>query len=109
MKPLKYQCENCSLEFESDDALNCPRCSSRKIKRVFEKKPFAPAAAPKTLAARPVSFAGREGKEGWKDFHRSEVKACAECGSVDFELNWKHKEKVCRKCGAIYNLPRRFA
>ncbi len=113
MKPVKYTCENCNLPFEAEDALNCPRCSSRKIKRVFEKKPATitvpGTAAPERLAYSHVNMAGREGKEGWKDFHKSDVKACIECGGLDFDLNWKHKEKVCKKCGAIFPLPRRFA
>lgn len=109
---MKYECENCKLEFESEDPLNCPRCSSRKIKKSFPKKPFDDKAAtekrPGGVVFSTRDLSGREGKEGWREFHSSEVKACSECGSVDFTLNWKHKEKVCNKCGSIFPLPRRM-
>src|SRR3989338_8656158 len=28
--------------------------------------------------------------------------ASADCGGLEFEFNWKHKERICKKCGAIY-------
>ncbi len=107
---MKYECTNCNLKFDSDDPQICPRCSSRKIRRAFEKKKEGDKSFDKAKAKvvySHQSFVGREGKEGWKDFHKSELRACVECGGTDFELNWKHKEKVCRKCGAILPLARR--
>jgi DNA-directed RNA polymerase subunit RPC12/RpoP len=130
---MKYECENCKLQFETEEPQNCPRCSSRKIRRAYEKKKFdgrsgssgsatsgptgsahsagsghsGPSTGPK-VAYSHQSFIGREGKEGWRDFHKSEVRQCADCGSTEFEFNWKHKERSCKKCGAIYPLPRRM-
>lgn len=109
---MKYSCENCSLQWEAEDAVICPRCSSRKVGRAFEKKKFAEDKPQFTerrerVAYSHQSFAARDGKEGWKDFHKSEIRACMECGSTDFDLNWKHKEKVCRKCGSVFPMQRR--
>ncbi|MBU1197542.1 hypothetical protein KJ765_03435 [Candidatus Micrarchaeota archaeon] len=112
MKSDKYSCENCKLEFDAEDPMNCPRCSSRKVRRAIEKRgrPDHPSPLHKErVAYSHQSFVAREGKAGWKDFHKTDVKACNECGSTSFELNWKHKEKVCKKCGSIYALPRRFS
>lgn len=49
------------------------------------------------------------GKPGWQEFHSSQIKACPDCGGADFDLNWKRKEKTCKKCGAVLALPRRSA
>ncbi len=110
---MKYECENCKLQFDSDDPQICPRCSSRRIKRAIERKKFDDKAASggplkERTAFSHQSFIGRDGKEGWRDFHKTDVRGCADCGGTDFELNWKHKEKICKKCGAIYPLPRRM-
>jgi RNA polymerase subunit RPABC4/transcription elongation factor Spt4 len=110
---MKYECENCKLQFDSDDPQICPRCSSRKIRRAFEKKkvedkPVAIIQKEK-VAYSHQSFAGREGKEGWRDFHNTQIRGCTDCGGTDFDFNWKHKEKICKKCGAIFPLPRRMA
>ncbi|HLC47524.1 MAG TPA: hypothetical protein VJI13_00480 [Candidatus Norongarragalinales archaeon] len=138
---MKYECENCKLNFDTEEPQNCPRCSSRKIRRAYDKKKFdergGPAsgghgshaggrAGPLPSISQPSgpaggsgstgdkvayshqSFIGREGKEGWRDFHKSEVRQCADCGGLEFEFNWKHKERICKKCGAIYPLPRRM-
>ena len=152
---MKHECENCKLQFDAEDPLNCPRCSSRKIRKVFDKKKFgdrgggfgrqqghstgtgtAPSQAPASatsstgdasgqgqastspttatsagdkpkvfFSSRDVSM--REGKEGWKEFHSSEIRACTDCGGAEFTYNWKHKEKTCVKCGSVYNLQRR--
>lgn len=48
-----------------------------------------------------------DSKRSWKEFHSSEQKACTQCGGADFDLDFKHKEKVCKKCGNIMPLPRR--
>ncbi|MFH0971532.1 MAG: hypothetical protein V1835_03105 [Candidatus Micrarchaeota archaeon] len=110
---MKYECDNCKLLFESDDPQICPRCSSKKIRHASERKKFDTKLATTThqhekVAYSHTSFVGRDGKEGWRDFHKAEVRGCADCGGIDFDLNWKHKEKVCKKCGAIYPLPRRM-
>lgn len=110
---MKYACENCSLQWEAEDAVICPRCSSRKVgKAAFEKRKFAEEKPQLTekrerVAYSHQSFAARDGKEGWKDFHKSEIRACLECGGLEFDLNWKHKEKVCRKCGSVFPMQRR--
>ncbi|MFH1750809.1 MAG: hypothetical protein ABH863_03970 [Candidatus Micrarchaeota archaeon] len=124
---MKYECENCKLQFETEEPQICPRCSSRKIRRAFEKKKFDEKAGSKgagghstgpagsgahaggKVAYSHQSFIGREGKEGWRDFHKSEVRQCADCGGTEFEFNWKRKERSCKKCGAIYPLARRMA
>ncbi|MEK6843320.1 MAG: hypothetical protein AABY04_02440 [Candidatus Micrarchaeota archaeon] len=107
---MKHECENCKLQFDSEEPQNCPRCSSRKIKRAFDKKKFD--TKPIVAAGKPVyshhSTIGREGKEGWRDFHSSQTKSCPECNGLEFEYNWKHKEKICKKCGSIMPLPRRM-
>jgi hypothetical protein len=109
---MNYACENCSLHWAAEEAVICPRCSSRKVAPAVEKKKFGDAKTELTgnkerVAFSHQSFAARDGKEGWKDFHKSEVRACLECGGVEFDLNWKHKEKVCKKCGSVLPLQRR--
>jgi RNA polymerase subunit RPABC4/transcription elongation factor Spt4 len=112
---MKYECENCKLQFDSEDPQICPRCSSKKIRRAFDKKKFdnkTPGQVThlgERVAHSHQSIVGREGKEGWRDFHSTQTKGCFECGGIDFEFNWKHKEKICKKCGAIMPLPRRMA
>ena len=110
---MKHECENCKLSFDAEDPMNCPRCSSRKIKRSFEKKKFgegdsSASSSPKEkVVFSHQSFSMRDGKDGWKAFHSSEVRSCPQCAGTDFEYNWKHKEKTCKKCGSIYPIQRR--
>ena len=107
----KFICSNCKLKFEAAEAAVCPRCTSKRIGRLVEKtveKPAGSAAA----AGKPHVYSSQilgESKDSWKSFHSQEVAACPECGGKEFELNWKHKEKICKKCGTILNLPRRGA
>jgi len=103
---MKYRCSNCKLEFDAEDVLNCPRCSSKNISRVFEKKIVQLEKKEEKKFISPAVI--REGKEGWKSFHSQEVRVCSKCGGKDFDLDWRHKEKTCKKCGEIYSLPRRW-
>ncbi|MEK6953873.1 MAG: hypothetical protein AABX01_02625 [Candidatus Micrarchaeota archaeon] len=159
---MKYECENCKLNFDSEDPQNCPRCSSRKIRRSFADKkkfgekggfgagsshgssnsshgsathsassltgpfptgsstgsnPSSLSGPTKPMGASPTagkvffshqSNIGRDGKEGWRDFHKSEVRVCQDCGGTEFDFNWKRKERSCKKCGSIYPLARRM-
>lgn len=67
-----------------------------------------PKGAPRTIKFYDPRVYG-DTKGAWRSFHAQEVKACSKCGSMDFDLDWKHKEKTCRKCGEIFPLPRRSA
>lgn len=116
--PKKWLCANCKYRFEGgEDMAACPRCTSRRVSVVEERLPEPAAAAPtaeeKPHVPRSYKFYDPrvygETKEAWKSFHAAEVKACTKCGGADFRLDWKHKEKVCIKCGEIYPLPRRMA
>ncbi len=115
-----FSCANCGFRFPSDEQKNCPRCSSADVsefKQVRSERggvavvreerqfPSAPGDAP---ARKPMVY--REGKAGWQDFHtQTAVNECPKCGGKDFTLDYGKKEKVCKKCGEIYPLPRRFA
>ena len=107
---MKVTCLNCRLFFNADDdskVEQCPRCSSRNLKKEFEKKEGA-AAAFKPRVYSSSGMVHGDTKEAWRSFHNQGVSQC-KCGSTEFELNFKRKEKVCKKCGEVYALPRRFA
>ncbi|GEM_PF-1068421 len=51
-------------------------------------------------------------KDAWKSYHSNPsggASGCPHCGGTAFELNYKRKEKICKKCGEILPLPRRMA
>ncbi|OIO24728.1 hypothetical protein AUJ65_00910 [Candidatus Micrarchaeota archaeon CG1_02_51_15] len=77
---LKYACENCNTVFYGDDLAQCPRCSSKKISMLLEKKEAASDGTP---------------------YVKHEEGACFKCGGKDFEYIWRRREKVCKKCGEI--------
>lgn len=90
-----YSCSDCRFRFEAASPAACPRCGSVEIGEF--KSGFGGA---KVI---------RDGKDGWQDFHSQRQVACPNCGGRDFELNYKRKERTCRKCGEVLALPRRFA
>jgi RNA polymerase subunit RPABC4/transcription elongation factor Spt4 len=104
------------LRFDADDAVICPRCSSKSIDKVFEKKRDygdQPGQEREQAGPRVAYSTNRhvysETKAGWASFHSSEMRACPDCGGADFDLNWKRKEKTCKKCGSVFPLGRRTA
>jgi len=117
--PVKYACKNCNLRFDADDAVICPRCSSKNLEHAFDKKKefsgSSPAAEAKPAAGEPkVAYSTNrhvysETKAGWASFHSSEMRACPDCGTAEFDFNWKRKEKTCKKCGSVFPLGRRTA
>ena len=91
-----FSCIECRFRFEAAAASSCPRCGSASIE---EFKPRG-VVGPHVI---------RDGKDGWVDFHSQQSKLCPHCGGAEFDLNYKRKEKVCRKCGEVLPLPRRMA
>jgi uncharacterized protein (DUF983 family) len=76
----------------------CPNCHSHKVKRtegkVEEEAPLKKEVSKTT-------------KQNWKQFHSTgAASACPNCGGTDFTRDYKHKERVCKKCGTILSLPR---
>ncbi len=101
-----FECKSCRFRFQSSESKKCPRCDSQEV--------FEYVSRSQTESSNPTnpstSKVIREGKEGWRDFHNnSQTSTCPECGGTNFDLNWKRKEKTCKKCGAVFSLPRRFA
>jgi len=104
----RYECQNCKFEFEAEEAVRCPRCSSQKIilKKIIDKtlKPNIPQEGG-AQEKKPFHYSSSQiygdTKEAWKSFHSQDVKACRRCGGTDFEINFRVKEKVCKKCGEI--------
>jgi acetyl-CoA carboxylase beta subunit len=47
-----------------------------------------------------------ETKSSWAAFHSSEQRECSECHGMEFDIDWKHRQKICKKCGAIYGMKR---
>ncbi len=90
----------------------CPRCTSKRIERVAVKVKtgiVGPAPSGVRLPERRV-FSSKimgESKDSWKSFHGQELVSCPECGGVEFDFDWKHKEKICKKCGNVVKIPRR--
>lgn len=111
----KIRCKNCKLEFTTDDPsklTGCPRCSAGKDKLDVQRDPLdirpKPVGEQKKVVYSSAGVVYGETKEAWKSFHRVESKACPKCGGIDFERDFKRKEKTCNKCGEIYPLARRF-
>lgn len=101
---MKCVCQACRNAYYSDDPLEgCPVCGSATVTRVKEKEGERDAAAGRPQYKNVVT----DSKQSWREFHSTEQKACTQCGSTDFNLDFKHKEKVCKKCGNIMSLPRR--
>ncbi len=129
-------CKRCSIEFEGDStAIPCPRCSVREVvekqlpKHKTQSAETAPASSGLTGSGSsssssqvPVSAAQpaqprrfvygaqlNDTKESWMKFHNAsgDVQACPGCGEKEFELDWKRREKTCKKCGEIMPLKRR--
>jgi hypothetical protein len=113
---MKFCCQNCRLKFDAHEgSLVCPRCSSKRIEQVVDKKKKAEEGgahagqagqagqAGKSFGPRGPSVLG-EGKEAWMAAQTFEIKVCPDCGSTEFDLNFKRREKVCRKCGSIFPL-----
>ncbi len=111
-----FSCSNCGFRFEGETTKACPRCASADVSEfrqsrherggvtvVREERPVAEGEKP------PKLMHYREGKAGWQDFHNQPAGACPNCGGTEFDRDAKRKEKVCRKCGEIMSLPRRFA
>ena len=115
-----FSCSNCAFRFEADELKPCPRCASADVIEfrqsrherggvtvVREDRPVPATGAPGTKPHTPMHY--REGKAGWQDFHNQQAMACPNCGGTEFDRDAKRKEKVCRKCGEVMALPRRFA
>ena len=113
-----WQCLNCKMRFESVEEPDvCPRCNSGHV-RPFGQE--APRGSPKSLLG-PVEqtqerkafvhVAGGQRvfgdtKDAWKSFHSSSPSNCPKCGGTEFNRDFKHKEKTCKKCGEISSLRR---
>ena len=94
---VAYSCNECRFRFEvATKATTCPRCGSASV-AVYENRGAV------------GSDSLKSGKEGWRDFHNQQQKTCPRCNGTEFDLNYKRKEKVCKKCGEVLALPRRFA
>lgn len=120
---MNVTCANCKLKFEAVDQASvkqCPRCSSRTSLR-FEKtdvekkadaeaaKVIAAEAAEKPKVPATTGIVYGDTKNAWQSFHHNESKLCPKCSGTEFELNYKRKERVCKKCGEILSMPRRFS
>ncbi len=114
-----FSCSNCGFRFEGAGAKSCPRCASAEVSE-FRQSRHERGGVTVVREERPVIEGGpanphhklvhyREGKEGWRDFHNQQATACPNCGGTEFDRDAKRKEKVCRKCGEVMSLPRRFA
>ena len=110
---MKVTCVNCKLRFDADDDARisqCPRCSSKKLRferAEVERKPFDQS-RPRVYSSQGQVVHG-DTKAAWQSFHSADVKACPKCGGTEFDMNFKRKEKTCKKCGEILNMPRRFS
>lgn len=123
---MKFHCDNCRFDFSSDGSTPiCPRCSSKSVHQIRlrheEAHPSAstvgvesgaqPATQTSASQKAPVSGGPRvfgTGKQAWMASQSFEQKGCPDCGGVDFDLNWKRKEKTCKKCGHVLPLGRRL-
>jgi len=101
---------SCGFRFEAADKKNCPRCSSAEVSSFSNRRDENVPSSSEAPHRAPTSFGPlKSGKEGWKSFHSNEMVVCPDCSGKEFDLNWKRKEKTCRKCGAVLALPRRSA
>lgn len=104
-----FECKNCRFRFQSEEPKKCPRCDSEEVFNYMSRSEQTDTNRSSSSTTSSTSHVIREGKDGWKDFHNnSKSSTCPECGGTEFDLNWKRKEKTCKKCGAILSLPRRF-
>ena len=108
-----FSCDNCHNKFSAEDASQCPRCNSKHITLLKEKKEATEASAqPHNKPAQPSSrgpIIMGDTKASWAAYHASEITACPDCGSTEFDFNWKRREKSCKKCGSVFGLKRRGA
>jgi|GEM_PF-3577918 RNA polymerase subunit RPABC4/transcription elongation factor Spt4 len=79
----EWICENCYLVFLSEEPVSCPRCSSKKIR-----------------------LKRKDEEEEKTQIKELKAGACTNCGGTDFILDWKKREKICKKCGNIMPLVR---
>jgi len=95
---MKCTCQSCFYEFNSDDPLEpCPNCHSHDVKRTKGK----------VIEKSIKKEVSKSTKSSWKEFHSSgSSNECPDCGGSEFTRDFKHKEKVCKKCGHILALPR---
>ncbi|MGB9577459.1 MAG: hypothetical protein ACP5O3_03815 [Candidatus Micrarchaeia archaeon] len=103
-----YFCNNCKYSFSGEDTQNCPRCSSKKIiiKREAKRgEQSSQSTQQKSFVYRNPLIVG-ETKSSWAAFHSSEQRECSECHGMEFDIDWKHRQKICKKCGAIYGMKR---
>ena len=109
---MKVTCTNCHLAFDADDDSKveaCPRCNSRKLRKEFVRKEGTPQQGFKPRVYSSSGIVEGDTKQAWKSFHNQQSSGCSRCGGTEFEMNFKRKEKVCKKCGDVYPLPRRYA
>lgn len=103
-------CLNCKLVFRGVGSA-CPRCNSKNVRKNVSAKPERKAAVahPASDAAKRAPFRAVYGdtKNAWQSFHNTSVTQCPACGSTEFENDFKHKQKYCKKCGEIISLRRR--
>ena len=108
---MKFSCKNCNLQFEADEAVICPRCSSRDLEKKLDKWKQGEGATDNPgghkVAYSTNRVAYSDTKDGWKAALSHETKVCPDCGNPEFDLNWKRREKTCKKCGAVFPLARR--
>ncbi|HLD62755.1 MAG TPA: hypothetical protein VI875_02725 [Candidatus Norongarragalinales archaeon] len=106
-------CLNCNFKFER--GTYCPRCNSHKVKELEVKELEKPAAGAEPQERKPMVFdkSGQrvygDTKEAWKSFHSQVQNACPGCTGTEFTYDYRHKQKVCKKCGEILFMPRRPA
>lgn len=112
---IESRCLNCNLVFFQEKG-SCPRCNSKNIvkKTSHDSAPEAKTEAPNE--AKPPEkrlYSSRmvygDTKTAWQSFHSASVSKCPHCGSTEFENDFKHKQKFCKKCGEIVSLRRRPA
>lgn len=94
-----------------------------QIATATESTPSVQPAAANQPGAKPASFEQPkvysatgsivygDTKAAWQSYHNTSGGSlgCPHCGNTSFELNYKRKEKICKKCGEILPLPRRMA
>lgn len=107
-------CLNCHFKFEK--GAYCPRCSSHKLRELVSKEMEKPAAADAPQEKKTLVFDKKgqrmvygDTKESWKSFHSQVQSECPNCKGTEFNYDYRHKQKICKKCGEILFMPRRSA
>ena len=111
---MKFFCKNCKYSFFADGKRACPRCNSHNLYQTEDDRKDKDEVKTEEEPKKKYSFGSAKYVEGdskstWKDFHKRESRECPDCGGAEFDMDWKHKEKTCRKCGAILPLARRMS